>query len=65
MAFCTSSVITMISGVARSESSTPSAPSRDTRTLVSTVATSVMIGMIRSITSSRFTSSSTDIDNAS
>ena len=65
MAFCTSSVITMISAVARSASSTPRSPTRLIRIGVSTVATSFMIGRIRSTTSSRLTSSSTDIDSAS
>ncbi len=65
MAFCTSSVITMTRAVARSASSTPRSPTRLIRIGVSTVATSFMIGRIRSTTSSRLTSSSTDIDSAS
>ncbi|CFR71201.1 Uncharacterised protein [Mycobacterium tuberculosis] len=55
----------MISAVARSESSTPRSPTRFIRIGLSTDATSFMIGRIRSMTSSRFTCSSTDIDNAS
>ena len=65
MAFCTSSVTTITKAVARSASSTPIRPSRRMRMGVSTRATSFMIGRIRSITSSRLTSSSTDIDRAS
>ena len=68
MAFCTSSVMTMTSAVARSASSTPSSPTRLIRTgalEMSGVATSFMIGRIRSMTSSRLTSSSTDMDSAS
>ena len=55
----------MISAVARSASSTPSVAHPADLIGVSTDATSFMIGRIRSMTSSRFTSSSTDIDSAS